>query len=204
MNARNTAKRIAAILFIVAGACGSAVFANPVHIYSRDFDLPILDEPGPGISMTEAIIEIPDHLIIDDLDVGLTLTHTNVFDLQIFLLSPAGTRICLNMYDFRNEFSVYPNYTNTIFDDEAAISIKRGDAPFTGRFRPVEPYELSEFDGEQSIGQWRLQIYDMFDSDSGTLNHFELIVTAPEPATVVLLTLGSVLSALLRPGQRSL
>lgn len=193
MNTRNTAQWIAVILIIAAGACGSTVFANSVHIYIADFDLPIPTDPdGSRGWMTDAVIEIPDHFTIDDLDVGISLTHTNVFDLQIFLQNPSGTtRICLNMYDFKNDFSVRPNYTNTIFDDEAEVPIEGADSPFTGRFRPFEPFQLSEFDGEQTAGLWRLQILDRFYADTGTLNHFELVITTPEPTTSIFLLLGT-------------
>lgn len=199
MNTRNTAQWIAVILIVAAGACGSAVFANSVHIYSDNFNLPIPTEPdGSRGWMTDAVIEIPDHFTIDDLDVGISLTHTNVFDLQIFLQSPAGTRICLNMYDFKNDFSVRPNYTNTIFDDEAEVPIEGADSPFTGRFRPFGPFQLSEFDGEQTAGLWRLQILDRFYADTGTLNHFELVITTPEPTTAIFLLLGTGLLCLHR------
>jgi subtilisin-like proprotein convertase family protein len=204
MDARNALQRIVAILLIAAGACSGTVFAKPVHIYASDFNLPILDKPGPGSWMTEAAIEVPDHFTIDDLDVGITVTHTNVFDLQIFLLSPASTRICLNIFDFKDEFSVYPNYTNTVFDDEAQTPINQASAPFTGRFRPIEPFQLCQFDGEDAYGLWRLQIYDMFDWDTGTLDHFELIITTPEPATAILFTLGIAVITLFRPYRRPL
>jgi subtilisin-like proprotein convertase family protein len=139
--------------------------------------------------MADAVINVPDHFIITDLDVGINLTHTNVFDLQLSLQGPVGTRICLNMYDY-DEFFIGANYTNTIFDDEAMLSIKDGVAPFTGRFRPLEPYKLSQFDGEDAFGSWRLQIYDAYWSDTGTFNHLELTITTPEPATFFLLALG--------------
>ena len=195
-------QRIGAILVIVAGACGGAVYASHVHIYTGDFNLPIIDKPGPGSTVTEAVIETPDHFVIEDLDVQINITHTNVFDLQLFLQSPAGTRICLNMYDSFYDFFVGANYTNTVFDDEALFSIKDGVPPFTGRFRPVDvdPYnKLSKFDGQDAYGSWRLQIYDMFDSDTGTLNSFELMIETPEPATAVLLTFGIGLVSLFKP-----
>ncbi len=190
------------VLVIVAGAWGSAIRAGSVHvhIYSGNFNLLIPANPDDTKGwMADAIIEVPHHLTISDLDAGISLTHTNVFDLQIFLRSPTGTIICLNMYDVYKEFAVYPNYTNTIFDDEALFSIKEGEPSFTGRFRPIEPYRLSAFDGEDSFGPWRLRIYDAFYADTGTLNSFELVITTPEPATVILLTLGAGLSILLRP-----
>jgi subtilisin-like proprotein convertase family protein len=184
----------------VAGACGGAVYAGHVHIYSGDFNLRIPAELSNSKGwMTDAVIKVPDHLVISDLDTGISLTHTNVFDLQIFLQSPAGTRICLNVYDPYDEFFVGANYTNTIFDDEALFSIKEGSAPFAGRFRPVEPYKLSKFDGQDACGFWRLQIYDAFYWDTGTFNRFELMISAPEPATALLLTLAAGLLKLFKP-----
>ncbi|MDD5327262.1 MAG: proprotein convertase P-domain-containing protein [Phycisphaerae bacterium] len=191
-------QRIGVMLVIMAGAWGSANCLGTVHIYSGSFNLPI-PEPNksdPYISkgrMTDAIINVPDHLTIHDLDIGISLTHTNVFDLQIFLQSPAGTKICLNMYNPYKEFFVGVNYMNTIFDDEATLSIKDASPPFTGRFRPVESYELSEFDGEDAFGPWHLQVYDMWDYDIGTLNNVELMISTPEPATFFLLALGAML-----------
>lgn len=185
---------IVAILIIIKCICFPA-FADPIYIFDGEFNLPI---PSPDINdpyiskgwMEDAIIEVTEHIPIFDLDVRISITHTNVFDLQIFLESPFGTRICLNMYDWEKEFSIYPNYINTIFDDEAPISIREGEPPFTGRFRPIEPYELFEFDGEYAYGFWRLQIYDAYWWDTGTLDSFELIITAPEPATIIFLLLG--------------
>ena len=191
--------RSAAAIFIIAlGACGSA-FAGAVQIYGGRFNLRIPADPdGSRGWMADAIVEIKDSHIITDIDIAVNLTHTNVFDLQIFLQSPLDTIICLNMYDFRREFFNDPNYTNTIFDDEAEMPIEQAEAPFTGRFRPIKPYELSEFDDENTYGRWRLRIYDAFYWDTGTLDSFELMVTNPEPATAILLAFGAVLIAKLR------
>jgi subtilisin-like proprotein convertase family protein len=193
MDARSAVQWIVAILVIVVGA-SFPVFAGAVYTYGGDFDLPIpkRDSSDPDISkgwMDNAVIEIANHFVVFDLDVRISITHTNVFDLQIFLQSPAGTRICLNMYTFR-EFFEDANYTQTTFDDEAQLSIKQAETPFTGFFRPVEPYKLSEFDGEDTYGIWRLQIYDAWDWDTGTLDSFELFITTPEPATAIFLILG--------------
>ena len=196
---------IVAILVVVVGV-SFPVFAGPVHIYGGDFNLPIpkLDSSDPDISrgwMADAVIEITDHFIVSDLDVRIDITHTNVFDLQIFLQSPAGTRICLNMYNLR-EFFEAANYTQTIFDDEAEDPIEEGEPPFAGRFRPkaIDPLNLLEaFSGENADGIWQLQIYDMWSVDTGTLDNFELVITAPEPATAILLLLGTGLITLFKP-----
>jgi subtilisin-like proprotein convertase family protein len=61
------------------------------------------------------------------------------------------------------------NFTNTIFDDEAAVSITDTNygPPYTGRFRPIEP--LWWFDGENSAGEWKLKIVDNGIGEGGTL-----------------------------------
>jgi len=203
MDARSAMQGIVAILIVVVGV-SFPVFAAPVHIYGGDFNIPLLDPIGPGSSLTEVIIEVPDDFIVSDLDVRISITHTNVFDLQIFLQSPAGTRICLNMYNLR-EFFEAANYTQTIFDDEAQLSIEQAEPPFTGRFRPkaIDPLNLlGIFDGEKIHDTWWLQIYDMWPTDTGTLDSFELIITTPEPATAIFLILGTGLITLLNPRRR--
>lgn len=191
MNIRSAVQWIVIVVIIAVGDA-AACFASPSNIYSCEFDLPIPAETDDTAGwMAEALLEVPDHIIVCDLDVGINITHTNVFDLQIFLQSPSGTRICLNMYDSFQGFFAGENYTNTIFDDEAQISISQAEPPFTGRFRPLDPYALSEFDNEDAFGIWRLQIYDAFFYNSGTLDSVELMITTPEPATAIFLIFGA-------------
>jgi subtilisin-like proprotein convertase family protein len=199
MDARNVKKWFVAAIMLTVAVCADRARAAQVHTYGGRFDLPIIDLPGPGSQMTEAVIEVPDHFPIHDLDVRINITHTNVFDLQLLLQDPFGSRICLNMYDFKDEFGIYPNYTGTIFDDEALLFIEQGEPPFTGRFRPRQPYELALFDGRDAYGTWSLQIYDMYDWDTGTLDSFELTFTTPEPASALIFALGAALFTLFRP-----
>ena len=181
----------------------TAVFAGPTVIYGEDFNLPIIEKHVSGsVMMTEAIIEVPDHLTIYDLDFRINVTHTNVFDLHIFIQSPIGTRICLNRYNLKNEFFKGEDYIQTIFDDEAEIPIELGTAPFTGRFRPKTGSLLEVFDGEDAYGLWSLQIYDMWYWDTGKLDRAELIITVCEPTGISLLALGAGLTVLFRPRRK--
>jgi len=198
------------VLVIVAGAWGSAACVGSVHvhIYSGDFTLsiPSPDEPeseyGRGW-MADAIIEIPDHIVISDLDIGVTLAHESLFDLQILLQSPVGTNVTLNLagnlaFIVRGEddrLTAVGGSGVLIFDDEADVSIEQATEPFFSSYRPV--WDLSLLDNEDSFGPWRLRIYDAFYADTGTLNSFELVITTPEPATAVLLILGFSLMTLL-------
>jgi subtilisin-like proprotein convertase family protein len=175
---------IVAILGLMVGFVAAA-FAEPVHIYTLDCNLPI---PNPDDArskagkgwMDDAIIEITDHFLIADLDVNISITHSDVFDLQLYLQGPTGPPLCLNMYDlthFNGE-----NYTQTIFDDEAELSIEQGQPPFTGRFKPQTGSLLSIFDGLDAYGPWRLRIYDARYYDTGILEHFELTICEKIPA----------------------
>jgi len=190
------------ILIILAGPSFGFV-SESLCIYGGDFNLSIPAEPGNSKGwMADAIVDVPDEHIIFDLDVVISLMHSNVFDLQIFLQGPNGQRICLNMYDSFDKFFVGEDYRQTIFDDEAQIAIEHGQVPFVGRFRPMAGNELSVFDGQYSQGLWRLQIYDAFYFDTGTLDSFELMITNPEPATAVLFVLGSALMLTFRPSYK--
>jgi hypothetical protein len=205
MDTRSSVPRIVAAFFLVM-TFPSIGSSDTVHIYTGDFNLPIPAGPGDTNGwMTDAVIEIPDHLIISDLNVRLTLTHEALFDLQILLQSPAGTTVLLNpagnsAFIVRGEdghLYAYGGSVEWFFDDQAETSIEQAAEPFIGAFRPVE--DLSSFNEQDSFGSWRLQIYDAFPPDTGTFNHFELIFTAPEPAAAILLTLGLALMRLRSP-----
>ena len=167
--------------------------AAPITYYcEQQYDLPIPATPGATVGwMDDAILNVPGHLAIADLDVTITLTHTSDFDLRIYLQSPAGTRVVLNAYDAFTAYFAGANYDHTIFDDEATVSIQSGTAPFTGRFRPLSA--LSAFDGQDAYGPWRLQIYDAFYANTGELQTFGLFITVPTvpaPAALTLALIG--------------
>lgn len=102
------------------------------------------------------------------LKVQLSLTHTYDSDLTISLVSPSGQRIVLASGNGGSG----QNYTNTVFDDTATTSISSGSAPFTGSYRPIQP--LSSLYGESVNGTWKLQIYDNYGGDTGSLTAWNI------------------------------
>ena len=94
-----------------------------------------------------------------------TLTHTFDGDLEMTLIGPGGSP---SVTLVNNRGGSGDNFTNTVFDDEAATAISAGVAPFTGSFRPESP--LSVFDGLSQTGTWTLRIDDQVSGDSGTLS----------------------------------
>jgi subtilisin-like proprotein convertase family protein len=100
---------------------------------------------------------------ITDVNVGISLTHSFLSDLDIYLVSPNGTRVELVTDIVSNESTM----TSTIFDDAARSGILSGSAPFTGRFRPEG--ELLDFNDESPTGVWTLEITDDNQEDFGHL-----------------------------------
>jgi subtilisin-like proprotein convertase family protein len=106
-----------------------------------------------------------------DLDVQLNIRHTWDADLDVYLISPAGTEVEL----FSDVGGSANNFADTILDDEAALSITEGAAPFSGSFRPEG--NLSDVDGEPLNGTWTLRITDDKQRDKGKLNSWQIMVT---------------------------
>ncbi|GAB6187490.1 C25 family cysteine peptidase [Thermopirellula anaerolimosa] len=115
---------------------------------------------------------------IDRLEVRLNLSHSYTADLEITLIAPDGTRVLLasGVGGGGNDF------TNTVFSDDAAVSIQGGAAPFTGVFRPMQP--LGILRGAGADGRWRLEIRDTMPWDTGKLNSWAVAFRSDEPVAV--------------------
>jgi subtilisin-like proprotein convertase family protein len=121
---------------------------------------------------------------LSDVNVTLNLKHGWLADLDIYLISPAGTRVEL-VTDLNGNGSLM---TNTTFDDQALGSILSGTDPFTGKFRPQG--FLNALNGENPSGIWTLEITDDNESDFGTLFSWSLDIEtkglAPQLVTLSL------------------
>jgi subtilisin-like proprotein convertase family protein len=193
-----------AVLLVLAITVVSTVTCQSATvIFSQPFNLPIPSpddansELGRG-RMADAIIDVTEHHLIEDLDVAVLLTHEAFFDLEIALQSPAGTTITLNpalntAFIIQDEGGSRSagDQNRFLFDDEAAVDIRHASQPFNQAFKPAVDFELSAFDGQDAFGRWRLQIRDVGDMHTGQLERTELIITTPEPTTAVLLALGA-------------
>lgn len=132
------------------------------------------DTPIPDLSTITVDVDAADAVSsISKVTVTINLDHTFVGDLDIKLISPNGTTIRLADHNGGSG----DNFTNTVFDDDAAVSITSitsSDAPFTGTYRPIDP--LSTFNTEDPNGTWTLSIADEWGLDSGTFHSVSITI----------------------------
>ena len=128
-----------------------------------------LPATGSSGTLSTVSVESPSGLI-RDLDVKIDLNHSCTKDLVATLASPSGTSVVL--FDLRSLVVCSSDLEDTLLDDEASVLITRGATPFSGLHRPTG--HLSDFDGEDAGGVWRLTIVDDMVGDKGTLESWSL------------------------------
>ncbi len=119
-------------------------------------------------------IEIEEDLIIQDLNVQLSITYTYDEHLDGYLAGPDGQRIELFTGVGRND----DHFDRTIFDDEASRSILKGRPPFTGSYQPEALLKrqpgLGYFKGKSTKGVWQLIIQTARCDRSGVFHGWAL------------------------------
>jgi subtilisin-like proprotein convertase family protein len=130
-----------------------------------------------SVVISEIVVE--DDIVIGDLNVQLSITHTYAEYLDGFLIGPDGEQIELFTGVGRND----DHFEDTIFDDEANDRITKSRPPFRGSYRPEardkNETSLSHYKGKSVQGVWQLMIRSTRSDRAGILHHWSLIV---EPA----------------------
>ena len=139
---------------------------NQPEFDSTDTPIAIVDNTTV---FSNLVVTVDDTVL--DVDVRMNATHTYTGDMDVFLVGPQGQRVELST----DNGGSGNDFTDTVFDDEAATSITGGSAPFTGSFQPEG--SLATLDGISSAGTWKLEITDDAGSDQGQLLNWTLILT---------------------------
>jgi subtilisin-like proprotein convertase family protein len=102
--------------------------------------------------------------------VKVEIQHPYDSDLDVQLVAPNGVHIPL-VNSLGNDGD---NFWDTRFDNNGYISIIRGEAPFTGIYRPIgDPGIVNK--GQNGNGVWKLYIRDVYAwADQGNLVSWEL------------------------------
>ncbi|MCX7863392.1 MAG: gliding motility-associated C-terminal domain-containing protein [Bacteroidales bacterium] len=108
--------------------------------------------------------------------VTININHTWVGDLYIYLVDPLNNEHLL----CGGRGGSGDNFINTVFRNDASVSITLGSAPFTGTFIPEQPIPR----GVNPNGRWRLHVIDTYPTDVGSIQNWSITFAAP-PCPVV-------------------
>lgn len=124
----------------------------------------------PDEGKVTSTLVIDDFGTIEDLNLMVNINHESCADLDVYLITPNGTRREL----FTDVGGTSADFKDTVLDDEALLSLSESSPPFTGSYRP-EGTLSDAIDGEDIHGVWTLEITDDSPSSSGTLSSWSLI-----------------------------
>ena len=168
----------ACVLFLVVFSGGAASPKGSCVAYgpaSASLPLPLLTDGS-----IQSSFEIEDEGTIQDVNVYLDIECNSTSALKVVLEAPSGDKVTL----FDELDNDGENFESTHLDDEAAISIWDGEAPYSDVFRPQSA--LSLFDGQSITGTWQLTISDLGGGSIGQLRGWNVcIVSVPEPEDCV-------------------
>lgn len=136
------------------------------YIFYHDYCSPSTPAIIQDNASTISEIEITQQGELYDLDVMVDITHPVTSELRLILISPGNLPFILSNYNGGQG----DNYSQTIFDDEADISISEATPPFTGHYRPES--SLAPLDGKPFSGIWKLRINETGQPNSGILNNW--------------------------------
>ena len=138
---------------------------------ASELPVQIRDAIGNLPSTTFVNIDVFDQAVIQDVNVKVSVDHSEIGDIALFLVAPDNTKVKLTEYLGGNR----DDYQQTVFDQEASQSIVFSLPPFTGSFRPMG--DLSVLNGKNLKGRWSLQIVDQQNNFfRGNLDAFSITV----------------------------
>lgn len=112
--------------------------------------------PDNNLSGLERTLNVADTGTIQDVEVSIDITHTFIGDLNVTLVSPAGTSVPLHQRTGDSADNIIQTYT------------------------PATKPQLQTLRGQPAQGAWRLRVVDLEAADVGKLNRWALkIMRAP-------------------------
>ncbi|WP_231615315.1 proprotein convertase P-domain-containing protein [Novipirellula artificiosorum] len=121
-------------------------------------------------------IAVSEDYLIGDLNLRLSITHSNVSFLDAYLTGPDGQWIEL----FTEVGGGDDNFEETIFDDQSQFPIIKARPPYKGTFLPEGVVKrqpgLSYYTGKSIQGVWQLVIRGTRSERFGMLHSWSLIV----------------------------
>jgi len=150
------------------GTCPAAA-----TVACQDCPQPIQDNQTTSSITDINTTAIPTQCVVEDVNVLIDITHTFDGDLVVDLSSPDIPDVGLF-----NSICGASNNIEAILDDEAGVSIGTVCPPLGFQsWDTAPPGQLIQFEGGGTNGSWKLDVFDQFGADQGTLNNWELQFT---------------------------
>lgn len=130
------------------------------------------------MQLTLDTINISETGFINDINMNFTINHSNDSDLYVYMIHeglgqiPASTK----------NGGTGDNYINTTLDDQAAIPITQGTAPFTGPYKPQGPFTV--YNDKDVSGKWIIKIFNNSNTVTGQLISWSLSLGYYNPIAV--------------------
>lgn len=153
--AGNTAAQGVAI-DVGAPDCDGFNFSTRSRSYMGD---PIHVPDNAPDGATNAFIEVEASGAILDVNVTVSIDSIDLGDVDLYLISPAGTTV--ELVTDRMSSLAY-QMVDTTFDDSASevLPLLSSAAPYTGSWLPEDPAGLAQLIGEDAQGVWKLRVVD--------------------------------------------
>ena len=153
---------------IVNNVSEADIVEQSLYSYEDQPETPILITQDSSCSTpTVRTFDIVDSFIIDDLDVGLRIEHAFRNDINVWLTSPANTRVQLV-----GQTAGVPDL-NVLLNDAEVFGVSMADDLLPHQFVGTDyaerrsPFEhlLYTFHGEDAQGIWQLEICDAYPAE---------------------------------------
>lgn len=118
----------------------------------------------------QGTVNVPDNVTISDLNLNVNITHPRINDLYIGLLKPGATTVGEIRIVYQQGCSTLFSNMNTTFDDSGVNLNCSGLNTAGNAYKPLNTLDI--YNGQSSLGGWRLVIADLTVANSGTLNSF--------------------------------
>ncbi|RPE00202.1 T9SS C-terminal target domain-containing protein [Aureibaculum marinum] len=170
-NARIMVQAVSNIFFAVnAENISIGSFETTCSTYqSSDVPKSIPDANTAGIVST---INVANNFLVSDVNVSLDISHSWLWDLQIYLKAPDGTEVLIYDRTCGSSGQQRENINATFDDGASAVNCSFSDPAISGTTKGSNL--LSTFNGVSSLGNWQLKVVDNSHGDVGTLNNWSI------------------------------
>jgi subtilisin-like proprotein convertase family protein len=115
-------------------------------------------------------VNVPSNVVISDLNLAVNISHTKINDLYIGLLKPGATTVGEIRVVYQQGCSTLVSSNMITNFDDAGVNLSCGGIAGNNTYKPLNTLDI--FNGQSSLGDWRLVIADVATPNNGTLNSF--------------------------------